>query len=242
VTSTVGSVTSGLVGGVTSTVTVTGSLGGLVKRDEADDYEEGGHGVGAAPHKRDLLDILNAGATGVDNLLSMIISDPGVNLFLLQENITVDVGHILLHKPKVLVSTAGGAQSTHIDVLKAAGLVAGKHYFTTASPSDLANSSKVQCYSIITQPHYLWEANTASYYSTIKTFVQNGGNFLAQSAAIDANENPNHNASSGGFLTKGGISKKNLVNPLLEYPNSDLPSPSSSDLLTASTLTRPTPW
>lgn len=83
---------------------------------------------------------------------------------LLQENITMDVGHILLQKPKVLVSMASNMQNTHTNILKATGLVSGKHYFTTTSLSDLANLAKVQCYSIITQPHYKWEANmTASY-------------------------------------------------------------------------------
>lgn len=78
----------------------------------------------------------------------------------------------------------------------------------------------MQCHSIITQPHYEWEADkTASYYATVKAFVQNGGNFLAQSAAIDSFEHPIQGSDAGGFLAKGGITKKNLVNSLLEYPN-----------------------
>jgi hypothetical protein len=145
----------------------------------------------------------------VDSLLGLIVRDPGVNLFLLQENITIDIGHILLHKPKVLVSTAGAAQNTHTIILKAAGLQSGKHYFTTTSPSDLANLTLVtHCHSIITQPHYEWEAeNTAAYYETVKAFVQKGGNFLAQSAAIDSFQRPIQGSDVGGFLAKGGITK-----------------------------------
>jgi hypothetical protein len=61
----------------------------------------------------------------------------------------------------------------------------------------------VQCHSIITQPHYEWEADkTASYYAAVKAFVQNGGNFLAQSAAIDSFEHPIQGSDAGGFLAK----------------------------------------
>lgn len=46
----------------------------------------------------------------------------------------MDGGHILLHKPKVLVSTAGDAQNTHTNILKAAGLVSGKHHRQPVGP------------------------------------------------------------------------------------------------------------
>lgn len=101
-----------------------------------------------------------------------------VNVYELQSATFVNVAQTLSHKPKVAVLDDGGNEDIHEDILTDAGLISGMHYEVTTADNLTANS----CFTVAVEPHSEFE--DATKVNNVKNFVLNGGNFLAQCAAI----------------------------------------------------------
>ena len=138
-----------------------------------------------------------------------------VKLYRTDANVTVDVRHNLTgFVPKVAILDDGGNQAVHVAYMTWAGITTLNYAINSG-----ANLSAL-CFTFASEPH---NGNTGPTVDTvikrIKSFVQSGGNFLAQCAAIDNYENN----SLGRFQTSNGIT---VVNKALEltdsFPNADL--------------------
>ncbi|NNF51076.1 MAG: tandem-95 repeat protein, partial [Gammaproteobacteria bacterium] len=139
----------------------------------------------------------------------------------LTQDATVDVRYELLNKPKVAVFDDGGKADVHGDVLLEAGFVENVHY-EVISAATLATINADACFTFGSEPH--WNENpddplvdTAA--EAIRQFVNGGGNFLAQCAAIETYEN---NSAFGLFKSTDGIEVDNTGNELFDYANPDL--------------------
>jgi len=116
--------------------------------------------------------------------------------------------------PKAAVLTDGGNQSIHLAYMTAAAIPAQS--YDTSSGSNLISG----CFTFASEPHNSKTGTAVNNAITgIKNFVQQGGNFLAQCAAVNNYENN----MLGRFQTTGGISVTNTsIGTTLIYPNPDL--------------------
>lgn len=114
--------------------------------------------------------------------------------------------------PKAQILDDGGNEAIHIAFMTNCGVTTSN--YTTGPATDLYT----KCYTFASEPHNGTE--DAAAISAIKSFVQNGGNFLAQCAAVETYEN----SSYGHFQTTNGFTVTNTnVNPASTiYPNPDL--------------------
>jgi hypothetical protein len=101
----------------------------------------------------------------------------GIRVYELQSATSANVHSNLTHKPYVFVEQSENP-TIHTSILSAAGLSSGTHY-TTGSMTSVTQS---QCVTIITVPHN--SAISTAERTAVRAFVQNGGNFFAQCAAI----------------------------------------------------------
>lgn len=122
---------------------------------------------------------------------------------------TVDVRYDLAFTPKVAVNTINS--TIHTNLFDAAGIpdYTVVNVNDTVSPPIDNNS----CYTLLTEPH----TDITTGIGTVKTFVQSGGNFLAECLALLTYEND----PAGHFQTTGGIVDADMGNTL-SYPNPDL--------------------
>jgi hypothetical protein len=131
----------------------------------------------------------------------------GIRVYELQNATTVPVHSDLTHKPKVLVEEQENPD-IHMDVLSAAGLQAGVHY----NEGPLTSVTASSCVTIITVPHND-EINNAQR-TSIKGFLNNGGNFLAQCAAVRAfQDNTPRAFTNAGFVDEPGLGTFLYDNP-----------------------------
>ena len=138
-----------------------------------------------------------------------------VKLYRTNANVTVDVRHNLTgFVPKAAILDDGGNQAVHVAYMTWAGITTLNYAINSG-----ANLFAL-CFTFASEPH---NGNTGPIVDTvitrIKSFVQSGGNFLAQCEAIDNYENN----PLGRFQTSNGIT---IVNKALEatdgFPNADL--------------------
>jgi hypothetical protein len=125
----------------------------------------------------------------------------------------VDIRYNLIgFKPKANIMTDGGNSAIHVAYMTKCGITTAN--YRTGPATDLY----IKCFTFASEPHNATE-NTAAI-TAIKSFVQNGGNFLAQCRAVETFEN----SVSGHFHTTNGIRVTNLtVDPAsIIYPNTDL--------------------
>jgi gliding motility-associated-like protein len=140
-----------------------------------------------------------------------IISSFGNNVavYQLTNNTTVDVRYTLVHRPKIAVFNNGGNQLIHTKILDAAGI-------PNYDVMDAVNiGNLVHCYTFVSEPHADTNEISIPVVNAVKSFVANGGNFLAQCHAVNSYEN------KAFFHTTSGISIVNSVISHL-YPNADL--------------------
>jgi hypothetical protein len=138
------------------------------------------------------------------------------NLYVTTANVNVDIRYDLTgYIPKGAVLTDGGNQNIHMGYMVSAGIPTSN--YTTSDGENLTN-----CFTFASEPH---NANHGALVDTaivhIKSFVQLGGNFLAQCAA-DSNY---ENNPLGHFQSTGGMNVKNSnigTGGSLAYPNPDL--------------------
>lgn len=140
--------------------------------------------------------------------LSVISSyGQGIRVYELQSATTVPVHSDLTHKPKVLVEQSENPD-IHTSILSAAGLSSGTHYNTGPLTSVNANS----CVTIVTVPHN--SSITTTQRTAIRNFLQNGGNFFAQCAAIRGFQGSTPRAFlNAGFVDNPGIGGFQYDNP-----------------------------
>lgn len=129
--------------------------------------------------------------------------------------VTVDVRYDLTgFKPMGAVLNDGGNRAIHLAFMSAAAIPASN--YTTITGQDLLSS----CYTFASEPHNSKTGTTVNTaISNITTFVNNGGNFLAECAAI-----PNYeNNALGRYQTSTGITVTNVnVGTSVLFPNPDL--------------------
>jgi len=128
-------------------------------------------------------------------------------------SVTVDVRYDLNgFKPKANILNDGGNTAIHETFMTTCGITSTN--YTIGSATDLYT----KCYTFASEPHNGTENTTVI--NAIKSFVQNGGNFLAQCLAIETYEN----SASGHFQTTNGITISNTnIDPAnTVYPNADL--------------------
>lgn len=133
-------------------------------------------------------------------------------MYVSKNSVNVDVRYSLV-APKGAVLTDGGNQGIHINYMVAAGIPTSN--YATSAGDNLTN-----CFSFASEPHNDKSGpvvDTAIVH--IKSFVQLGGNFLAQCAAV-----PNYeNNALGRFQTTTGVTVPNTnVGVTLTYANPDL--------------------
>jgi hypothetical protein len=114
--------------------------------------------------------------------------------------------------PKVAVLNDGKNTSIHLDYMTNCAIPASN--YTTSNGIGLLT----RCFTFASEPH-----NTESHDSTIhaiRRFVVNGGNFLAQCAAIESYENNvygHFHTDNGINVTNSGVNTASTI-----YPNADL--------------------
>ncbi len=115
-------------------------------------------------------------------------------------------------KPKAAILNDGGNESIHTNFMTKAG-IPSSNYMTTDGSSLMST-----CFTFASEPHN--GSADATIITTIKGFVQAGGNFLAECAAIETYENN----ASGHFHTTNGItvSNTNIASASVIFPNADL--------------------
>ncbi len=125
----------------------------------------------------------------VDDLIQR--SFRAVQVYELRENVDVDVAHTLQFAPKIAVLTDGEWEEEHRAIFRLAGIP-----FTGIGSAEFFQD--YSCYTYITQPH-LEIITNSSYIPSLRDFLENGGNFLAQCSSVGAFEN------AGLFQTTSGV-------------------------------------
>ena len=133
-------------------------------------------------------------------------------VYVTKNAVNVDVRYSLV-APKGAILIDGGNQAIHLGYMAAAGIPTQN--YTTSAGDNLTN-----CFSFASEPHNTNSGpDVDSAIVHIKTFVQMGGNFLAQCAAVSNYENN----ALGRFQTTTGITVPNTnIGSTLSYPNPDL--------------------
>lgn len=129
-----------------------------------------------------------------------------VAVFRLTNATVVDVRYTLVHKPLIAVGTDN--RRIHTDLFDFALI---PNYVTVSETTVNADA----CTTLVTQPH----TQDPAYIAIIKTFVQSGGNFLAECRAVNTYENE---VPYGQFQTSAGYVIDN-VDTVFTYPNGDMP-------------------
>ena len=120
-----------------------------------------------------------------------------VNVYEITESANLPVAHSLLHKPKGAILNNGGNGDIHKYIYQYAGLSQNTHYAENVNANDLNSNS---CYTFASEAH-LDNVSSATA-SKVKQFLQGGGNFLAQCAAVKAYASQNllssYHSKNGG--------------------------------------------
>ena len=131
----------------------------------------------------------------IDQYNSSTASANKVNVYRTNADVTVDVRfdyqiNGVIWKPKAALLDDGGNADIHQTYMTLAGVPA-----TNFSVETSAANLNTSCFTFASEPHNSTE--NATIISAIKTFVQYGGNFLAQCEAVRTYEN----SSAGRFQT-----------------------------------------
>lgn len=142
---------------------------------------------------------------------AQVISSFGNNVavYRLTNNTNADIRYTLIHRPKIAVFNNGNNQAIHTKILDAAGI----DDYDVMSAEDIADLAN--CYTFASEPHADVEQVSQGMIDGVRAFVLNGGNFLAQCAAVEAYEN------RGFYQTTAGLT---IINTTVsqQFPNPDL--------------------
>lgn len=128
--------------------------------------------------------------------------------------LNVDIRHDMVgFRPKVAILNDGGNTAIHRNYMTICG-IPSLNYIEGVP----GNALLTQCYTFASEPHN--DNSSSSTIAAIRKFVEYGGNFLAQCAAIEVYENN----VNGRFHTTNGINAINnsVNNTAGIYPNPDL--------------------
>ncbi|WP_198659454.1 Ig-like domain-containing protein, partial [Winogradskyella aurantiaca] len=139
----------------------------------------------------------------VDNAQLILNAAPGnVVVYTLDGNESIEIKYTLTHKPRAAV-IENDKSDIHTRIFKDAGLIEGLHY---VDDIPAANLSALECVTFACEPHD--EGVEESEVANVKAFVQNGGNFFGQCAALQGYEGTNKDNSNKfdvRLLTNEGI-------------------------------------
>lgn len=153
-----------------------------------------------------LIDNYNNNANGISGITH---DSAKVKVYKTASDVTVDVRHDLTgFKPKAAILTDGGNAPIHLTYLNLAGVPLNN--YSVEVNNDLA----VSCFTFASEPHNDYQVS--SVVDNIKSFVQAGGNFLAQCVTVAVYE------SLGKFQSTAGITVANATPLATHYPNADL--------------------
>lgn len=153
-----------------------------------------------------LVDNYNHNAGGISGITS---ADERVKVYKTTAAASVDVRYDLTdYKVKAAILTDGGNAPVHTTYMTLAGIPSSNYSLQANNDLDLA------CFTFASEPHN--DHQVPSVVANIKSFIQSGGNFLAQCAAI-----PNYDFL-GNFHSSNGITVKNITPASVFYPNADL--------------------
>jgi hypothetical protein len=115
-------------------------------------------------------------------------------------------------KPKAEILNDGTNSGIHVAYMTNCGITTSN--YTVGVATDLYT----KCYTFASEPHN--GSPTSTVLNAIRAFVQHGGNFLAQCAAVEAYENN----AAGHFHSTNGITvvNSNVLPTATVYPNTDL--------------------
>jgi hypothetical protein len=146
------------------------------------------------------------------------ISRPGynVNVYKLETATPFAVGQLLQTRPKVGILNTGGRAFLFEKVLTDAGFVLDEHFVIIDKENATKLDSVARCLTILVDPYLDMTTGLVPYVSAVRNFLENGGNFLAQSSAIRAYEQCGTTQPSssdkdcpGFFMTDNGINLSN---------------------------------
>ncbi|MDG1399075.1 MAG: hypothetical protein P8P88_11880, partial [Polaribacter sp.] len=137
-----------------------------------------------------------------------------VNIYELKENNKpIEIAENLAHKPKGAIFNNGGNAKIHRKAYQEAGLIEGTHFEEVSSAASINGSS---CYTFASEPHTKPGDISTTIVNNVRTFVQNGGNFLAQCEGVEAYAN-----SSNGSLLVTFASKPDIGGNIIYGNNSE---------------------
>ncbi len=165
---------------------------------------------------------------GVDALIDAynnnLNSGTDVNVYVTTAPVIVDVRYDMTgFKPKAAILNDGGNASIHVAYMTAAG-VPSVSYLTVSTGATLTTS----CFTFASEPHNT--SATSSLIGQIRSFVQKGGNFLAQCEAVRTYENEAVNGrfhstrgDANAVFEKGGGGNTNAtIENNINFPNPNL--------------------
>lgn len=134
-----------------------------------------------------------------------------VNVYQLTSDVMVDIRYVLTQIPRVAILNDGTNSAIHAKYFSLASIDSVTNWRITAAVN-LDDS----CYTFASEPH---SDKIGPTIDSIRAYVMNGGNFLAQCRAINTYENE----INGRFQTNNGILIRNVnTSPNYSYPNPDL--------------------
>ena len=128
-----------------------------------------------------------------------------VAVYQLTGDAVVDIRHELQFQPSISVNSVNGF--IHTNLLSYVGIT----NYTVTSDYDLSSNT---CFTLFLEPHNLDSTGVGS----ARNFIQSGGNFLAQCAAVTTYEN----AAAGHFQSTANIVDADNTSPFT-FSNPDLP-------------------
>jgi hypothetical protein len=135
-----------------------------------------------------------------------------VAVYLAEQSFTADVRHLLTNAPVIAILDDGGFSETGYDLLEFVDIP----YTLISYPAFAQNNG---CYTMIAQPHLGEDDVDAAYAAIVTNFLNNGGNFFAQCAAVQAFE------ENANYLTTTGFTyfAQNIMDTGISYENNDMP-------------------
>ena len=146
------------------------------------------------------------------NTFNAANSGSPVSVYQLTASTVVDSRYALTQIPKAAILNDGGNAPIHVNYFVLAG-VPTSNYFVLSSATHLADS----CYNFASEPHNT--TPTPGVIDSIHSYINAGGNFLAQCHAITTYED----SINGRFQTSGGFDIMNTSVSPLTYGHPDLP-------------------
>lgn len=143
-----------------------------------------------------------------------------IKIYETEEVTQADIRYTLTHKPYIAVFNDGGNATIHENNLLLAGITSSRYQRINAgTPIDT-----LSCFTMASEPHWAtstYNSNDSMRLNNLKFFLETGGNFLAQCAAVEAIEN----FKGDNFLMTNGLLKRGDAASAaqVQFMNADMP-------------------